>query len=79
MVRTVKKVQTDIKETNEALDIDIVGATSTVVSAATEIAIGSSNSKIKGVGKFVNLIKKKKDKSETLEITGDQGEDVNEN
>ena len=63
LVRGVKKGQKAIKETEEALNIDITDAAKTAAYVAVEMATGSTGKKINTIGTFAkNFLKKKKEK-----------------
>lgn len=65
-VRGVKKGQKAIKETEDALDIDISGTAKTAAIVAVEMAVGSTGKKVNTVGTFMKkLITKKNNQSIT--------------
>ena len=63
-VRIIKKVQQEINETNEALNIDIVGTAVAVAKTASELP--NVGKKAKKLGFISNLIPKKKEKDTPL-------------
>lgn len=68
-VRGVKKAQKEIKETEEALDVDITGIAKTAVGVATEVAIGAPTAGKGAVNKlsfFAKILKKKSDEKKAL-------------
>ena len=70
-VRIIKKVQQQIAETNEALNIDIMGAVKTTANVATTVALNAgempgAGKKLKKLGFVSNLIAKKKDNDTPL-------------
>ena len=68
-VRGVKKAQKEIKETEEALDVDITGIAKTAVGVATEMAIGLPTAGKGATNKlslFAKILKKKGDEKKAL-------------
>lgn len=68
-VRAVKKTQKEIKETEEALDVDITGIAKTALGVATEVAIGAPAIEKGAVNKisfFAKILKKKGEEKKAL-------------
>lgn len=73
LVRGVKKGQKAIKETEEALNIDIVGSAKTAASVAVDMATGSAGKKTKSIGTFAkNFLNKRKQPIELEENIEEQ-------
>ena len=68
-VRGVKKAQKEIKETEDALDVDITGMAKTAVGVATEMAIGlptAGKGASNKLSLFAKILKKKSDEKKAL-------------
>lgn len=75
-VRIIKKVQQQISETNEALDIDIMSAVKTTANVVATVALNAgempgAKNKLKRLGFVSNLIAKKKDNDTPLISSAD--------
>lgn len=68
LVRGVKKGQKAIKETEEALNIDIVGTAKTAASVAVDMATASTGKKTKSLGDFAKKFLTKRNEKQPLEL-----------
>ena len=68
-VRGVKKTQKEIKETGDALDVDITGVAKSAVGLATEMAIGApmaGKGAVNKISLFAKIAKKRSDEKKAL-------------